>query len=208
MRPSNPWKAVRLMQKGIDMTPEEGKFALRIARDAIEKWVRQEDRLAVDEYPESFGGERGVFVTIHTHPKKELRGCIGYPEPVMPLIDALVDAAISATRDPRFPRLKRTELPKVIVEVSILTKPKEVGVSNPSEYPENIAIGRDGLIVRKGRYGGLLLPQVAVEWGWKPEEFLMHACIKAGLAPDEWRKGACKVYSFRAQIFSESKPPY
>jgi len=190
------------------MTPEEGRFALRTARDVIEEWVRKENRLEIKEYPESFGDNRGVFVTIHTYPDKKLRGCIGFPEPVMPLIDALTSAAISATHDPRFPRLKRTELPKIIIEVSILTKPEEINVQNPSEYPDNIVVGKDGLIVRKGTVSGLLLPQVAVEWGWNPEEFLMQTCAKAGLPPDEWRTGAVKVFRFRAQIFSEKKPPY
>lgn len=190
------------------MTPEEGQFALRTARQAIEEWVRNEGKTEAGEYPESFGDSRGVFVSIHTYPDKELRGCIGFPEPVMPLIEALVSAAISATHDPRFPRLKRTDLPHVVVEVSILTRPEEIDVRNPSEYPENITIGKDGLIVREGRRSGLLLPQVAVEWGWKPEEFLMHACAKAGLPPDEWKTGLCKICRFRAQVFSEERPPY
>jgi len=190
------------------MTPEEGQFALRIARDTIEKWVRDENRLIVDEYPESFGDERGVFVTIHTHPKKDLRGCIGFPMPSMPLIEALVEAAVSATHDPRFPRLRRTELPHVVIEVSILTRPRDINVSSPSEYIDNIVIGKDGLIVKKGHQSGLLLPQVATEWGWTSEELLMQTCVKAGLPADEWRSGTCAIQKFRANIFSEKKPPY
>ena len=190
------------------MTPEEGQFALRTARDVIEKWVRKGDRTTTEEYPESFGDEYGVFVTLHTYPKRELRGCIGFPLPSMPLIEALIEAAISATHDPRFPRLKRTELPQITIEVSILSKPREINISNPSEYPDNIRIGRDGLFVRKGSMSGLLLPQVATEWKWSPEEFLMQACAKAGLPADEWKTGACKVFKFRSQIFSEEKPPY
>ena len=126
----------------------------------------------------------------------------------MPLIEGLVDAAISATRDPRFPRLKRTELPHIIIEVSILSKPVLINVNNPSEYPENIVIGEDGLIISRGHSKGLLLPQVATEWSWGVEEFLMQTCVKAGLAPDEWKNGACKIYKFRSNIFSEKKPPY
>jgi len=190
------------------MTPEEGQFALRIARETIEKWVRDGERPSIEEYPESFGDERGVFVTIHTYPKKELRGCIGFPVPSMPLIEALIEAAVSATHDPRFPRLRRTELPHIIIEVSILTRPMEINVSNPSEYPDNIAIGKDGLIVRKGHSSGLLLPQVATEWKWTPEEFLMQACAKAGLPAHEWKSGTCAILKFRADIFSEKNPPY
>jgi uncharacterized protein (TIGR00296 family) len=190
------------------MTPEEGQFGLRIARETIEKWVRKDKRETIDEYPESFGDKHGVFVTLHTYPKKELRGCIGFPEPVMPLIDALIEAAVSVTHDPRFPRLKRTELPKVIIEVSILTKPEEIRVGNPSEYPKNIVIGKDGLIVRQGHNTGLLLPQVATEWKWTPEEFLMQTCVKAGLPADAWKSGTCVIMKFRSDIFSEKKPPY
>jgi hypothetical protein len=190
------------------MTPEEGMFVLRIARETIEKWVREGERNRVDEYPESFGDKRGVFVTIHTYPEKELRGCIGYPEPTMPLIEGLIDAAISATRDPRFPRLKRTELPHIVVEVSILSIPKEINVDNPSEYPNNISIDKDSIIVKKGHMQGLLLPQVAAEWKWTPEEFLMQTCVKAGLPADEWKKGSCRIFRFRADIFSEKEPAY
>jgi len=190
------------------MTPEEGQFALRTAREVIEKWVRDEERTKVGEYPESFGDEHGVFVTIHTYPKKELRGCIGFPRPSMPLVDALVEAAVSATHDPRFPRLRRTELPHIIIEVSILSRPREIDVKNPSEYAKNIVIGKDGLIVSKGHTTGLLLPQVATEWGWTPEEFLMQTCAKAGLPADEWKTGRCKIYRFRSQIFNEGQPPY
>ncbi|RLI96469.1 MAG: TIGR00296 family protein [Candidatus Aenigmatarchaeota archaeon] len=190
------------------MTPEEGDFAVRTARKAIEKWVRDEAKYNVDDYPESFGDKHGVFVTLHTYPEKQLRGCIGFPVPAMPLIDALIESAISVTHDPRFPRLKRTELPHVTVEVSILTKPEEIRPANPSEYPENIAIGKDGLMIKKDHKSGLLLPQVALEWNWTEEEFLMQTCVKAGLPPREWETGSCKIYKFRSNIFSENKPPY
>jgi uncharacterized protein len=190
------------------MTPEEGQFAVRTARQVIEKWVRDEEKIEITEFPQSFGDDHGVFVTLHTYSDKELRGCIGIPEPKMALIDALLESALSVTRDPRFPRLKRTELPEIIVEVSILTKPEPIKTGKIADYPKNIVVGKDGLIVRKGHFSGLLLPQVAVEWDWNAEEFLMQTCLKAGLAPDEWKTGGCKIYKFRAQVFSEKKPPY
>lgn len=124
-----------------------------------------------------------------------------------PLIEALIDSAISAaTRDPRFPPLNLEELPEVEVEVSVLTKPEILKVKHPKEYPGLIVIGRDGLIVECGANAGLLLPQVPVEWNWDPEEFLSNTCIKAGLTLDSWLDRRVCVRRFSAQVFSERRP--
>jgi uncharacterized protein (TIGR00296 family) len=144
----------------------------------------------------------GVFVTLNK--SGELRGCIGYPEPVMPLLNALIDASISAaTRDPRFNPLTSGELDEIHVEVSVLTKPEIIEVKNPSEYVENVKIGDDGLIIEMGPYKGLLLPHVATEWNWSTEEFLSNTCMKAGLSPDCWLSGEARIYKFGSQIFEE-----
>jgi len=184
---------------------EEGKIAVKIARRVIEKYVKNEE-ITTTDYPDSFKEKSGVFVTINTYPKKELRGCIGYPEPVMPLIDAIIDSAKNACRDPRFPPLEANELNNVVVEVSLLTKPELIKISNQKDYPGKIKIGRDGLIAEAGFYRGLLLPQVPVEWKWDKETFLSHTCMKAGLMPDAWLDKRTKIYSFQAQIFSETSP--
>jgi len=119
--------------------------------------------------------------------KKELRGCIGYPYPTNPLVEAVIDAAISAaTRDPRFCPLEKKDVDKVVFEVSVLTPPEHVKTEKPEEYLKEIKVGEHGLIIEKGPYKGLLLPQVPVEWGWCEEEFLCQCCIKAGLPPDSW----------------------
>ena len=188
------------------MNDEDGFEAVRIARSVIESWVSEGKRYRPERYPEIFNERRGVFVTLHTYPENNLRGCIGYPEPVMPLIDALIDAAISSTMDPRFEKVRPEELSRLIVEVSILTTPKLISVKDPREYPEKVKIGEDGLIVRKGFYSGLLLPQVATEHGFDAEEFLSQTCIKAGLLPDEWLKGGVDIYKFQAEIFREISP--
>lgn len=188
------------------MDLKEGEALVKTARKAIEKWVREREKLSVKDYPRHWDEKRGVFVTIHSYPEKELRGCIGYPEPVMPLIRALVDSAIQATQDPRFPPLEEQELDRIVVEVSVLTPPEPIRVKDPREYPEKIRIGRDGLIVRKGFYSGLLLPQVAPEHGMGKEEFLSHTCLKAGLPPDAWLDSNTQVYRFQAEIFKEVKP--
>ena len=188
------------------MNPSEGQSAVKIARQAVELWTREKQKLKPKDYPESFNEKRGVFVTLHTWPEKHLRGCIGFPGPVYPLIDALVEAAVSACQDPRFPPLQQEELDKITVEVSVLTKPELIEVSKPEDYPKHIRIGKDGLIVRKGFFSGLLLPQVATEWKFDSEEFLSQTCQKAGLPPDAWLEPGTRVYRFQSEIFSEKKP--
>ncbi|ENN96334.1 AMMECR1 domain-containing protein [Methanocaldococcus villosus KIN24-T80] len=188
------------------LTLEEGKFAVKFARFVIENFLKGYD-IEIENYPEVFNEKRGCFCTLHTYPDRELRGCIGIPEPIMPLIEALKEAAISsATRDPRFPPVSLEEMDNIVIEISILTPPELIEVSHPREYLQKIKIGRDGLIIRFGPYSGLLLPQVPVEYGWDVEEFLANLCLKAGLPPDMWLDENVKIYKFQAQIFEEVEP--
>ncbi|HEC89602.1 MAG: TIGR00296 family protein [Thermoplasmata archaeon] len=187
------------------MNLEEGEKAVKFARKVIEAYVKQ-DPIPKEDLGSIFREKQGVFVTIHTYPSHMLRGCIGIPEPIMPLQDALVEAATSATRDPRFPPLSEKELDDIIVEVTILTPPKLLDVVDPKEYLSKIKIGRDGLIIRKGSYSGLLLPQVPVEENWDVEEFLANTCMKAWLPPDAWLDRDAKLYTFSGQIFTEIEP--
>ena len=184
---------------------DEGIKAVRYARRVIDSYVKGEE-IPDEDLGKKFREKSGSFVTILTYPDRNLRGCIGIPEPVYDLKKSLAESAKSATQDPRFPPLKEEELSNVIVEVTILTPPKLVEVKNPREYLEKIKVGRDGLIVEKGFYRGLLLPQVPVEWGWDVEEFLSQTCIKAGLPPDAWIDEDTKIYSFQGQIFAEKTP--
>ena len=180
----------------------EGTLAIRLARSAIEAHLSR-GVMETGDLSEVFGEKRGVFVTLHKN--SDLRGCIGYPEPIMPLSDAISDSAVSAAvRDPRFPPVRYEELEEIIVEVTVLTPPVKID-ANPQDLPKHVEIGRHGLIVRKGAYQGLLLPQVAEEWGFDAEEFLSQTCVKAGLPPDAWLTGAV-VYSFEGQIFAEIEP--
>jgi len=153
-----------------------------------------------------FDEKQGAFVTIHSYPEHDLRGCIGIPLPVMSLKDAIVEGARSATRDPRFPPLDKDELDSIVIEVTVLSKPELIKVNQPKDYTKNIKIGRDGLIVEQGFYKGLLLPQVPVEQGWDIEEFLSHSCMKAGLMPDAWYDKNIKISRFSGQIFTETTP--
>ncbi len=187
------------------MNDIEGEHAVKIARKTIEAEARDEEPGQIDA-PGSFRAKRGVFVTLHTFPDMCLRGCIGYPEPVYSLGKALVKAAQGACHDPRFPYLRAEELAKVVVEVSILTPPEEIKVEDPKSLPSKVEVGKDGLIMEMGYYRGLLLPQVAKEWGWDAETFLAETCCKAGLTPDCWLDKRAKVYKFQAEIFAESAP--
>ncbi len=180
---------------------EESKKLVKLARNTIKAYF--EDKEIKPEPSE----KRGVFVTIHTYPSHQLRGCIGFPEPVLPLEEAIIQAAKAAAfSDPRFIPLKEEELNKVIFEVSVLTLPELVKIKKPEEYLEKIKVGRDGLIIEVENFKGLLLPQVAIEQKWGVEEFLGNVCLKAGLLEDTWKQGECKIYSFMAQVFLEKEP--
>ena len=187
------------------MKGSEGELAVRIAREAVESEALKKDSGGL-EMPDSFRAKRGVFVTLNTHPEGELRGCIGYPEPVYSLGVALVRAAQGACHDPRFPPLSGEELHQVVVEVTILTIPEELVVDNKMDLPQNIEVGKDGLIVERGPFRGLLLPQVPVEWQWDEETFLCHTCMKAGLNPDCWLDRQTRIYRFQGEIFAEEEP--
>jgi AmmeMemoRadiSam system protein A len=140
----------------------------------------------------------GAFVTLKRRRDGSLRGCIGYPYPTKPLWEAVKDAAISAAlHDPRFPPVSPRELDELTLEISVLSPMEQV--KDISE----IQVGRDGLVVRKGPLAGLLLPQVAVEYGWSREEFLSHTCIKAGLPPDEWKRRGVEIFRFTAEVFGD-----
>jgi len=188
------------------MDEKNGKLAVKIARQTIDLWVKSKEKFDPKDYSNVFDEPRGVFVTIHTYPERSLRGCIGFVEPRFPLIKALVEAAIASAQDPRFPPLEKKELNRIIVEVSVLTRPEPIKVKNPREYPKKIRIGKDGLIVKKGFHSGLLLPQVANEHGLGEEDFLMHTCMKAGLLPDAWMDKDTQVFKFQSLVFSEKKP--
>ncbi|HOW43760.1 MAG TPA: AmmeMemoRadiSam system protein A [Candidatus Aminicenantes bacterium] len=141
--------------------------------------------------------KRGVFVTLHRG--DELRGCIGYPLPMKPLWEAVREmAAAAAFEDPRFPAVARGELEEIDIEISVLTVPREVAGA------AQVRLGSDGIIVSRGPYRGLLLPQVPVEQGWDLEQYISYGCRKAGLPPDEWKRGV-RIETFQAVVFGEKR---
>lgn len=179
---------------------DEGSLAVRSARAAIEHVVAKKPRAVLKLTP-VFSEKRGVFVTLTK--KGQLRGCIGLPYPVMPLGEAIVHAAGAAAReDPRFPPVKKEELDSISLEVTILTVPVRLE-GDPKKRPEGIVVGKHGLIVRGMGTSGLLLPQVATEYGWDPVTFLNHTCMKAGLPERSWMESSVEILTFEGQIFSE-----
>ncbi len=189
---------------------EEGKFLVQLARNTVKTYLEKNEILQVPkETPKKLFEKCGVFVTISLlrSGEKRLRGCIGYPYPTSPLVEAVIDSAINAaTQDPRFNPLTINELGKVVFEVSVLTPPEKIEVKNPQEYVNQIKVGEDGLIVEKGIYKGLLLPQVPVEWGWCEEEFLCQCCMKAGVPVDSWLMKDVRIYKFKGIVFEEETP--
>lgn len=189
---------------------DDGRFLVKVARSAITEYLS--NRKTIDPPPDArkhLLEKSGVFVTLNSvRPRRQLRGCIGYPLPTEPLVVATINAAIeAATGDPRFEPVELSEFKNdVAVEVSVLTVPEELEAREPVERPKEIGIGCHGLIVGRGPYRGLLLPQVAPEWDWNAEEFLSQCCLKAGLPPDAWLDKSTKVEKFQAIVFEEDQP--
>lgn len=180
-----------------DYTSEEKKQLLKLARITIEKYLKNQAK----DYPPTdnprFMEKRGVFVTLHK--EGDLRGCIGYPLPVKPLFEAVVDNAVSAaTEDYRFNPVIPGELKDIDIEISVLTVPQAVVTY------KDVVVGRDGIIISKGFNKGLLLPQVPVEQGWNLEQYISYGCMKAGLSSEEWKwpgKSIVSIETFQATVF-------
>lgn len=181
--------------EGYSLTPEEKAELLRMARAAVTEFVERRAAIEDASGKAKFLEPRGVFVTLTKG--GDLRGCIGFIEPVVPLGQAVIRAAVyAATEDSRFPPVRPAELKDLKVEISVLTPVREIA------DPREVTVGRHGLIVARGGRKGVLLPQVPVENKWDRETFLEQASLKAGLPPDAWRLGA-KLYVFEAIVFRE-----
>ena len=178
-----------------------GKYLVELAKDSIKHYLETGEKLDKGEgYPIELDEKLGVFVTLNK--RNNLRGCIGYAEPIKSAIEATIDVAIAAAvNDPRFPQVTLDEFDELDLEVTVLTKPEMIIVAHPDQYFEEIEIGRDGLIIQKGYSIGLLLPQVATENKFDIEMFLEHTCMKAGISADSWMDESCDVYKFQGQIF-------
>jgi uncharacterized protein len=168
---------------------------LRTAREAIRAQVTG---VAITCEPcAQFPTGSGAFVTIRR--AGQLRGCLGTLECRRPLLEEVARCAARAAReDPRFAPVDASELMALAIEVSVLGPLEQISPHDD----DAIVIGRHGLVVERGSRRGLLLPQVAVEWGWGPAELLAHTCLKAGLPRDAWQHGAI-VYRFEAIVVGD-----
>jgi len=183
---------------------KDGKELIELARKSIKYFFAA--GTTMKEMPkEKFSEKQGVFVSLHDE-FNELRGCIGFPYPIMPLWNAVIDASVSAGfRDPRFKPLEIEEFEKISIEISVLSVPEEIQ-GKKEEIEKKIKIGEDGLIVKINEANGLLLPIVAASNKWNAEKFLGETCWKAGLEQDAWKKPETKIFKFQSQVFAEKFP--
>jgi AmmeMemoRadiSam system protein A len=176
-----------------EFSPEERSQLLRLAHESI---LSALDGRALSLEPPTphFAEPRGAFTSLYL--RGELRGCVGYVLPISSVYRAVADTARAAAfEDPRFYPVRMEEARDLQVELSILSPPQPI-------TPEEIEIGRHGLLISMGGYRGLLLPQVPVEHHWDRETFLQQTSRKAGLPSDAWLKGA-KIEGFTAEVFGE-----
>ena len=181
---------------GVDLglNEEEKKTLHQIAKTVIENKAKGKAIPDFKVESPTLKENRGAFVTIHK--RGQLRGCIGYIEGQGPLhktIERMAEAA--AFKDPRFTPVKENELPELELEISVLTPLKRITDVN------EIQVGKHGIYIVKGMWAGLLLPQVATEYGWDRQTFLEHTCQKAGLPSNAWKEKDTEIYIFSADIF-------
>ena len=183
---------------------EERALLLRLVHQTIDAALRGEAALRGQPAPAGpppalarhLSELRGAFVTLHL--AGQLRGCVGFVQPTRGLYHTILEAALNAAfHDPRFLPVSEEEAPALEVEISVLSPLRPI-------TPEQVVVGRHGLVVARGLYRGLLLPQVAVENGWDAPTFLEQTCLKAGLPADAWKRGAT-LQAFTAEVFGEGR---
>jgi len=195
MFPSSDRSRSAVVGAAAEYSAEERRMLLTLAHRSIESALRKQpiDTTAPSGHLEE---PRGAFTTLHLF--GNLRGCIGYVLPTGSLYQTIAETARAAAfDDPRFEPLTGEEAPYLKVEISVLSVPRPI-------RPEQIEVGKHGLIVSAGMRRGLLLPQVPMEWEWDRETFLSQTCLKAGLAPEAWKRGA-EIQGFTAEVFGEEE---
>jgi AmmeMemoRadiSam system protein A len=182
----------------LNLKSEDRLALLKIARSAIRSALEGRILPVLETQSAELNRNSGVFVTLRIG--EDLRGCIGYVEPIFPLAQATQEVAVKAAmEDPRFMPLKLSDLDKITIEISVLSPLSSL------KDTEKIEIGKHGLVIDSGFRRGLLLPQVATEYGWDQKEFLKHTSLKAGLPPDAWKKKDIQLFTFTVDKFSESE---
>lgn len=177
----------------MNLTSSEKEQLKQLARQSIESVLFGKDMPELRP-TDLLTEKRGAFVTLTR--KGELRGCIGYIQPVLPLHETIKEMAVQAAfRDPRFNPLQKSEWKDIDIEISVLSTLKQIKDIN------EIEVGVHGIFIERGGYSGLLLPQVATEHHWDRIVFLENTCYKAGLPPDAWKSSDTNIYIFSADIF-------
>jgi AmmeMemoRadiSam system protein A len=176
-----------------EFTPEERRVLLKLAHDSIESALEQRE-VSLTPPSQHLAEPRGAFTTIYFH--GQLHGCVGFVFAVVSLYRTVAETARAAAfEDARFAPVTREEAPELEISLSILSGVQPI-------RPEDVDIGRHGLVISQQGYRGLLLPQVAVEHGWDRATFLEQTCRKAGLPPDAWQRGA-SIEGFTAEVFGD-----
>jgi len=174
---------------------------LRIARQALEDYLDEGREPHCETDSPALLEHRATFVTLRQRETGDLRGCRGETVARRPLIESVAHMAVSsATDDPRFPPVSIDEVPALHIEISALTPLEPIAA-------EEVEVGRHGLIISKGRYSGLLLPQVPISHGWDREEFLDWVCRKAGLPDGAWRSSDANLHGFECEVWEEEQGP-
>ena len=193
--PSDPASRSVEVSMQDEFTPEERAILLRLAHEAIESALEHRE-LSTVASTSHLAELRGAFTTLYL--AGNLRGCVGYVFPVSPLYKTIAETARAAAfDDPRFSPVTREEAKHLTISLSILSSLSTI-------TPDEIVIGKHGLVISFGGHKGLLLPQVPVEHGWDRIIFLEHTCRKAGLPAEAWQKGAT-IQAFTAEVFGESE---
>jgi AmmeMemoRadiSam system protein A len=178
---------------GDALSPGTRRALLDLARRSIAAHVAGEPEPSA----EGPAAPQGAFVSLKTRDRGRLRGCIGHVDGDQPLAETVRRVAVAAAvEDPRFPPVSADELDSLRLEISVLSPLEPI-------RPEDVEVGRHGLLLRCQGRSGLLLPQVPVAQGWDREEFLDHTCRKAGLPPGTWRRADCTLLGFTATVFAE-----
>ncbi len=183
---------------GPTLTFEEKRYLLSIARETIRAALEGSTFAPPPPISQVVKEQRGAFVTLHKQGR--LRGCIGTFTAEAPLYKTIQEMAISAAfKDPRFPPLEPEEFPLVELEISVLSPLEEI------KDPGTIQVGTHGIYLINGPFHGVLLPQVATEYGWDRETFLDQTCLKAGMPPGCWKDPGTTILIFSAEVFSEDR---
>lgn len=181
-----------------EISLESQKLLLKIARDSIESHLKKKKRKEFEISDSMLTEKRGAFVTLHK--QGDLRGCIGHIIGSKPLHETVAEMAVAAAvRDPRFPSLTIDELSEIDIEISAMTPLKKI------DDIDEIKVGAHGLYIKRGFSSGLLLPQVATEYGWNRGQFLEYTCQKARLPMNAWKDDKTEIQIFSAQVFGEKE---